>query len=207
MENPVKVRKTIKAQDLERNAPDVEPVLWWGKNATDVEKANHFASKCRSNPPKVHTVNESATESDTDSDQSEHFYIGEISANRKQDEVFVPVKLSTGSKAKAVSFKLDTGAQVNVLLLKLYRKLIRSSSYTLKADFNPPDKLQWQPFESRRKGLLARPVQGNNKDSGSLCCSDISTTSASSQGMHRYGSDKSHPLSGQGQANKFPGTI
>ena len=33
------------------------------------------------------------------------------------------IKLSTGSKAKAVSFKLDTGAQVNVLPLKLYRKL------------------------------------------------------------------------------------
>ena len=69
----------------------------------------------------VYTVNESATESDTDSDQGGHFYIGEISANCKQDEVFVPVKLSTGSKA--VSFKLDTGEQVNVLPLKLYRKL------------------------------------------------------------------------------------
>ena len=68
-------------------------------------KANHFASKCRSNSPKVHTVNESATEGDTDSDQHEHFYIGEISANRKQDEVFVPVKLSNGSKAKAVKFQ------------------------------------------------------------------------------------------------------
>ena len=94
-----------------------------GKECYRCGKANHFASKCRSNPPKVHTVNESATESDTDSDQGEHFYIGEISANCKQDEVFVPVKLSTGSKAKAVSFKLDTGAQVNVLPLKLYRKL------------------------------------------------------------------------------------
>ena len=86
-------------------------------------KANHFSGKCRSNPPKLHTVNESATESDTDSDQVEHFYIGEISANCKQDVVFVSVKLSTGSKAKAVSFKLDTGAQVNVLPLKLNRKL------------------------------------------------------------------------------------
>ena len=125
-----KVRKTIKAQDLKRNAPDVVvnttqggtcPAM--GKECYRCGKANHFASKCRSNPPKVHTVNESATESDTDSDQGEHFYIGEISATCKQDEVFVPVKLSTGSKAKAVSFKLDTRAQVNVLPLKLYRKL------------------------------------------------------------------------------------
>ena len=92
-----------------------------GKGCYRCGKAYHFASKCRSNPPKVHTVNESATESDTDSDKGEHFYIGEISANHNQDEVFVPVKLSTGSKA--VSFKLDTGAQVNVLPLKLYRKL------------------------------------------------------------------------------------
>ena len=45
MENPVKVRKTIKAQDLKRNAPgvvvntaQVEPVLRWEKNAIDVEK-------------------------------------------------------------------------------------------------------------------------------------------------------------------------
>ena len=46
-------------------------------------------------------------------------------------------------------------------------------------------------------------VQGNKKESGSLCCSDINTTSARSQGMHRYRLDKSHPLSGQGEANNF----
>ena len=87
-----------------------------GERMLQCGKANHFTSKCRSNPPKVHTVNES----DTASDQGEHFYIGEISANCKQDEVSVPVKLSTGSKAKPVSSKLDTGAQVGH---KSYRKL------------------------------------------------------------------------------------
>ena len=42
-----------------------------GKECYRCGKANHFSNKCRSNPPKVHTVNESATESD----QGEHFYI------------------------------------------------------------------------------------------------------------------------------------
>ena len=46
-----------------------------GKECYRCGKANHFSNKCRSNPPKVHTVNESATESDIDSDQGEHFYI------------------------------------------------------------------------------------------------------------------------------------
>ena len=119
-----------------------------GKECYRCGKANHFASKCRSNPPKVHTVNESATESDTDSDQGEHFYIGEISASRKQDEVFVLVKLSTGSKAKAVSFKLDMGAQVNVLPLKLYRKsglpatLLKPTSIRLTSYSGNPVKIE-----------------------------------------------------------------
>ena len=51
MENPAKVRKTIKTQDLKRNAPgvvvntaQVEPVLRWGKNAIDVEKLINLPS-------------------------------------------------------------------------------------------------------------------------------------------------------------------
>ena len=109
MENPVKVRKTIKAQDLERNAPDVVVKNSPGGTCPEMMKECYRCRSCRSNPPKVYTSNESLTESDTDSDQGEHFYIDEISANCKQDEVFVPVKLTTGSKTKAVSFKLDRG--------------------------------------------------------------------------------------------------
>ena len=130
MENPVKVRKTIKAQDLKRNAPDVVVNTAQGgtcpamrKECYRCGKANHFASKCRSNPPKVHTVNESVTESDTDSDRGEHFYIGEISASCKQDEVFVPIKRSTGSKAKSCQFQDGYGGTSKCFAIEALQKI------------------------------------------------------------------------------------
>ena len=84
MENPVKVKKNHQSTRLKKECPRCGGQYSPGgtcpamrKECYRCGKANHFASKCRSNPPKVHTVNESATESDTDSDQGEHFYIGE----------------------------------------------------------------------------------------------------------------------------------
>ena len=102
-------------------------------------KANHFAGKYKSNQPKVQTVNESATENDSDSNQSDHFKIREIKASCKQAKAFVLIKLSTGTKV--VSFKLATGSQLN----------IRSFGYTPNEGFNLHDKLQLQPYDSTRK--------------------------------------------------------
>ena len=49
--------------------------------------------------------------------------MSEISKNKYKDGVFVPIKLSTGNDTKTVNFKIDTGAQVNVIPVKSYRKL------------------------------------------------------------------------------------
>ena len=91
----------------------------WGKNA-QCSKPNHFAKMCKTKHTKVHTVHER----DTDSNSADHFYVAEIIRNKSKDEVFVPIKLSAGNKVKTVNFKLDTGAQVNVIPAKSYKNWV-----------------------------------------------------------------------------------
>ena len=75
---------------------------------------------CKTKHTNVHTVHKS----DTDSSCSDHFYVSEISKNKYKDGLFVPIKLSTGNDTKTLNFKIDrpTGAQVNMIPVKSYRK-------------------------------------------------------------------------------------
>ena len=52
-----------------------------------------------------------------------HFYVSEMRKSKYKDGVFVPIKLPTRNDTKTVNVKIDTGAQVNVMPVKSYRKL------------------------------------------------------------------------------------
>ncbi|KAL3999170.1 nuclear receptor co-repressor 2 [Sarotherodon galilaeus] len=102
----------------------------YGKQCKNCGKMNHFARMCRSR--KVHTVADEAT------DQQASLFIGAVNAKTqtRTDEWTVEMKIGR----KPVKFKLDTGAQANVVPYSLLRRIgnkqmlrptnVRLSTYT-----------------------------------------------------------------------------
>lgn len=83
----------------------------YGKQCKNCKKMNHFARMCRSR--KVHAV-------DDDADQQTSLYIGAVHVNSQSqaDEWAVEIQL----EHKSVKFKLDTGAQANVIPYSLLQR-------------------------------------------------------------------------------------
>ncbi|XP_039870493.1 uncharacterized protein LOC120723214 [Simochromis diagramma] len=102
----------------------------YGKQCKNCGKMNHFARMCRSR--KVHTVADEAT------DQQASLFIGAVNAKTqtRTDEWTVEIKVGH----KPVKFKLDTGAQANVVPYSLLQRIgnkqmlrptnVRLSTYT-----------------------------------------------------------------------------
>ena len=87
-----------------------------GKTCLNCGRANHFARMCRSSNKQVHDVSEASYQ------VSDSLFVETISEDKKSpNQVFVEVEL--GQSKKTVSFKLDTGAQVNVIPLELFHQL------------------------------------------------------------------------------------
>ncbi|KAK0132248.1 hypothetical protein N1851_032926 [Merluccius polli] len=85
----------------------------YGKQCKNCEKMNHFAKMCRSR--KVHAVDDDVT------DQRESLFVGVVNAKAQTqtDEWTVDLKL----EHKHVKFKLDTGAQANVIPYSLQQRI------------------------------------------------------------------------------------
>ena len=90
-----------------------------GKKCNSCHKYNHFAKVCRSTKgKKVHTAAASDSE-DSRCDPECKFFVETVGNNQSKapDQVFTDVNVGSQS----VSFKLDTGAQVNVLPLTVFQ--------------------------------------------------------------------------------------
>ena len=88
------------------HAKDSCPAM--GKTCLKCKKANHFANMCKTRDQKVHEV------SDNPYHESDSLFVDSISEDVNQiNQVFVAIEI--GNKRIAVSFKLDTGPQVNVI--------------------------------------------------------------------------------------------
>ena len=97
----------------------------YGKRCRQCGKLNHFAKHCRSRRRKVEAV-----ERDKESSSPNALFAGAIeNANKTEfttDECHTTLQVE-GHSAK---FKVDTGSQVNILPLNVYRKLNTKSSLT-----------------------------------------------------------------------------
>ena len=88
------------------HAKDSCPAM--GKTCLKCKKANHFANMCKTRDQKVHEV------SDKPQQESDSSFVESISEDVNQiNQVFVDIEI--GNKKIPVSFKLDTGPQVNVI--------------------------------------------------------------------------------------------
>ena len=96
------------------HAKDSCPAM--GKTCLKCKKANHFANMCKTRDQKVHEV------SDNPYQVSDSLFVESISEDVNQiNQVFVDIEI--GHKKIPVSFKLDTGAQVNVIPLHVFHQL------------------------------------------------------------------------------------
>ncbi|CAC5354877.1 unnamed protein product [Mytilus coruscus] len=90
----------------------------YGKKCHKCKKANHYQKFCKSKFSKsVHGLDEySSCESD-----GENYFVGAVNRKTeiKENACFTSFKL----QGKTVQFKIDTGAQVNILPLSIYKKL------------------------------------------------------------------------------------
>ncbi|CAC5382216.1 unnamed protein product [Mytilus coruscus] len=100
-------------QHEKRNCPA------YGKKCRKCNKLNHFQKCCRSKR-KVHGLEE--CESNSDSNQDE-FFVGSVTEKRKTeivgDECFTTYKV----QGRNIKFKVDTGAQVNILPSAIFDKV------------------------------------------------------------------------------------
>ena len=93
----------------------------FGKKCNNCKKSNHFARMCRRQ--KVHAVdgnNQDSEDSDVDYDQ---YFVEAVENSSNHDRDW---KIVVEINGKKLEMKLDTGAQVNVLPLKVYTRLSRS---------------------------------------------------------------------------------
>ncbi|CAC5408403.1 unnamed protein product [Mytilus coruscus] len=90
----------------------------YGKKCHKCKKPNHYQKFCKSKFSKsVHGLDEySSCESD-----GENYFVGVVNRKTeiKENACFTSFKL----QGKTVQFKIDTGAQVNILPLSIYKKL------------------------------------------------------------------------------------
>ncbi|CAB4021658.1 Hypothetical predicted protein, partial [Paramuricea clavata] len=84
----------------------------YGKNCTRCKKLHHFASMCKAK--EINFIDK------TDEEQDQHFFIGTVKSDEaKQDDWCVNLKVNEHT----TSFKIDTGAQCNVVPVNLCRKV------------------------------------------------------------------------------------
>lgn len=92
-----------------------------GKQCKACNKWNHFAKVCRSKTSKVHTVNEMEQNQDPDSDA---FFIDTVTQrNNIKNAEQAYADLQVGPNKTKVCFKLDTGADTNVITPDVFRSL------------------------------------------------------------------------------------
>ena len=97
----------------------------FGKQCNWCNKMNHFEAVCiikkrggkRATNKKIHALEEESGDEDD-------FFIGSIEHEEKQNTAFANVELTEGDQTTKVRFKIDTGAQANVLPLKLFNSKI-----------------------------------------------------------------------------------
>ena len=87
----------------------------FGEQCRKCLKWNHWGDVCLSSRKKVHTVEEGS-----DEDEENFLYLDEITGKETKNTAYANIELETGDSVK---FKIDTGAQVNVLPTTVYRKL------------------------------------------------------------------------------------
>lgn len=92
----------------------------FGKKCNNCSKSNHFAKMCKRQ--KVHSVDDNNQESDTDSDCDQYF-VQTVESNSSHEKDW---KIVVEISGKKLEMKLDTGAQVNVLPLGVYKRLSSS---------------------------------------------------------------------------------
>ena len=109
-----------------------------GKECYKCKKKNHFSSMCRSKP--VHSVedmeNNTYADEGTVCEENTEFFVDMVKrGENSQDTAFIKLKLAN----KCVNFKLDTGAEVNVMPMKVFKTFqqvelkpteVRLTSYT-----------------------------------------------------------------------------
>ena len=82
-------------------------------------KWNHFASVCQSKA--INNI-----ETARQDEESTEFYVGTIEGNINEDAEWTMPILTSGIN---VTYKLDTGAQVNILPQKMYHTLPKKPDY------------------------------------------------------------------------------
>ena len=91
----------------------------YGKKCLKCNKRNHYAKMCRGHKA-VHSVEQPQYESDNSETGVAHF-IGAVHNCEERNEASVTLLL--GNKKSALKFKLDTGAQVNIIPAKLFKNM------------------------------------------------------------------------------------
>ncbi|KAK2710384.1 hypothetical protein QYM36_013883, partial [Artemia franciscana] len=90
-----------------------------GKICTQCKKPNHFARVCCSNK-NVNTIDEETESFREAVDDQETIFLYAIDKGSGKDEALVPLTLNN---QLSVNFKIDTGAQANVILKNIFDKL------------------------------------------------------------------------------------
>ena len=96
-----------------------------GKTCTKCRKPNNFARVCRRN--KVVNVVSGTNNTLENSDDEEEIFLHEVSETNNKEEAIVSLKINS---QLPVSFKVDTGAQANILPIKYFDMLLPKPEIT-----------------------------------------------------------------------------
>lgn len=91
-----------------------------GKQCTKCDKWNHFAKVCRAGSYKKKSVHEVSASNESDSDELFLYSVTDRKSTGNE-QAFADIQL--GRQGKELKFKLDTGAQVNIIPLREYASL------------------------------------------------------------------------------------
>ena len=111
----------------------------YGKTCFNCNNKNHFSSMCKKKTDKpgekknvnkkVHLVSQQEVSSESDDSEEYNLYFSNVNINHEnvndsdRTEIIVKLPVSTKFARKSVRFKVDTGAEGNLMPLSMYKQL------------------------------------------------------------------------------------
>ncbi|CAH0713223.1 unnamed protein product, partial [Brenthis ino] len=137
----------------------------FGKTCAKCQKTNHFAKVCRSSNK---NTNKNVSEVHLDSETEDNYFCGALTSTFFIDSLAWYEKINV--EGSEVNFKLDSGADVNIIPMNLFQEITKNSSKPLTLNKTSANLESWNGYKTPIEGIIKLKIKTNNIDTEETFC-------------------------------------